>query len=122
MTPQQQNYFAIAYPLSFAPPSRTTIDCPRGWFDLLDELLYRLERHAEEACAAGEAVPVLTDIKETRGALSFQSSHDDPRSIAVIARAMSRSQQICSDCGAPATRRDGFYHVCVAHHRGGSWT
>jgi hypothetical protein len=120
MTPHQK-FFITAYPLSFAPPSRTTIDCPHGWLDLLDELLYRLERHAEEARAAGEAVPVIRDIKEARGVLSFESSHDDPRSIAVIARAMSRSQQICSECGAPATRRDGVYHVCVAHHRGRTW-
>lgn len=80
-------------------------ECGDGWYALIDAAL--------QALAVSGSTPYPNDfviIKEKFGQLRMQGFHD-PKG--VLNAYEQQSDEICYDCGKPATTVKGFYALCV---------
>jgi hypothetical protein len=116
VTLQQIQFLHRSYPLIFS--QQIGVDCPSGWFDLIDRVCAQLEQFAKAQQACGVSIgslPQLRDIKEKHGLLCIYFSGDDPRIDTLLLEAEEESKRLCAICGKQATTRRGFNRLCEVH-------
>ena len=112
------------YPKLFAqrrwPMTKTLMcwgfDCGDGWYDLINRLCARLQKHIDESgCGQVEVV----QVKEKYGAARFYVNAGDEKTWAMIHRAERRSGAVCEECGQPGELAisQGWYKTLCRKHR-----
>jgi hypothetical protein len=74
------------------------VRCSAGWLDLIVETLERLKEQSEKECVP---IPQIRAIKEKFGALRISAQPLTDQMDSILVEAMSKSQAICENCGAP---------------------
>ena len=101
-----QSQLRKKYPSLLRFPERTPIaergiEVLDGWYDLVDEMLERIQSHASTTRAAGKRPPAITQIKEKLGAIRVYLDHSGAVIRAILDNAETRSLSTCESCGKP---------------------
>jgi len=86
-----------------SPFSLFYFECGDGWFELLLDLVRKLEplALAPEGHDVMEGRPIVQQVKEKFGSLRFYISHGTDEMYALIHEAEHKSAETCETCGQP---------------------
>lgn len=87
------------YPKIF--PEHFYFECSDGWYDLLDDLCYKLQSYVDDFDNVEQIV--AAQVKEKFGSLRFyiEAGGGDDYIYSLINDAEKKSSLICEDCGEP---------------------
>ena len=109
------------YPKLFAidddkpsPYSERGIACGEGWYDLLDTLCARVQEYTDQTSQPVQ--PLVQQIKEKFGTLSFYISGYNDYVRGLISMAESMSAHICEECGEKGTRQPNMSWIKTLCH------
>lgn len=90
-------------------------ECDDGWFSLIYDLSYKLEKEIEKL--PEDERPIATQIKEKFGTLRFYMSSETDEMSKLIEQAELKSATICEKCGDfGELRQDGWWKVLCDTH------
>lgn len=120
MTPEKDALLRSKYPKIFArseyekePIDLWGLECGDGWFNLIDSLCNKIQKHVDRRAANIQDATELENIqvvaqqvKEKFGGLRFYVSGGDDITDALISFAETMSFKICETCGNSATQKN----------------
>jgi DNA-binding Lrp family transcriptional regulator len=95
------------------------LECDLGWYKLIDDLCYNIQKHCDEVGFQVEA----SQVKEKYGTLSFYVSSADDYVFDLISKAEEESAHICEECGSKegVTQTEGWIRtrckVCMKKYK-----
>lgn len=114
MTPEQTERLISRHPKLFRgwrEPAKRSLcfgsECRGGWWDLIDDLCYAIERLA----AGRDEYPLVQQVKEKFGGLRFYAINITPEMDDEISKAETASYKVCEMCGKPGKPRTGGWIV-----------
>jgi hypothetical protein len=94
-------------------------DCGDGWFDVIDELCNKIQKHIDWNNTYKEYIPqvVVSQVKEKFGTLRFYYSGGDEYISGLVDMAAWVSSITCEQCGERGELRgvEWFYTACEKH-------
>jgi len=92
-------------------------ECGDGWFSLLYDLSYRLEKEIEKQ--SEEERPTAMQVKEKFGTLRFYMSSETDEMSKLISDAETKSETTCEICGGAGILRQGGWWatLCDEHNK-----
>ena len=93
-------------------PENFYFECGDGWYNLLDDLCYKLQSYVDDFDKIEQ--PVAGQVKEKFGGLRFYlDCGGDDYVYSLIDDAENKSSSICEDCGEPGKIQSiGYWQMC----------
>lgn len=109
MTDDKANILKIKYPKIFSEDFY--FECDDGWFDMLDELCFKVQSYVDDFDNVNQAV--AAQVKEKFGGLRFYIDDGDDYIYNLINEAENKSHVICEACGQPGSiKKLGHWLMC----------
>ena len=110
MTENKITDLIAKYPKIF--PGNFYFECGDGWYDLIDDLCYKLQAYVDDFDSVDQVV--AGQVKEKFGGLRFYLDHGgDDCVYDLIRNAEHKSHSICEECGSPGKVKNlGRWMVC----------